>query len=109
MTFMAAKHEAVNKTRRSNAGPRSNTGERKNDFRSSYLVLYEAAPEGGYVAMVPALPGCHSQGDTLDDAEVNIHEAIEVYLESLIAHGDPIPEEKRLFQGIVTVSLPDRG
>ena len=49
---------------------------------SSYSVFFEEAPEGGYVVSVPALPGCHTQGDTLEEAENNIKEAIEVYLES---------------------------
>ena len=49
----------------------------------SYPVIYEAAEEGGYIAYVPSLPGCHSQGDTLEEAEVNITEAIELYLEPI--------------------------
>jgi predicted RNase H-like HicB family nuclease len=32
----------------------------------SYTVFYEQAPDGGYAAFVPALPGCHTQGETLD-------------------------------------------
>lgn len=75
-------------------------------LQASYVVLYEAAEEGGFVALVPALPGCYSQGETLEEASDNIQEAIEVYLESLIAHGESIPREARVFQGIVTVSLP---
>ena len=42
----------------------------------SYSVYYEQAPEGGYVAFVPALPGCHTQGETLEEAERNVKEAI---------------------------------
>jgi predicted RNase H-like HicB family nuclease len=38
----------------------------------SFSVIYEEAPEGGYVVSVPALPGCHSQGETIEDAELNI-------------------------------------
>jgi len=72
----------------------------------SYSVFYEAAPEGGYVAFVPALPGCHTQGETLEEAERNVREAIQIYLESLIAHGESIPEETKSFQGRVTVPLP---
>jgi hypothetical protein len=34
----------------------------------SFSVFYEETPEGGYVAFVPALPGCHTQGDTLEEA-----------------------------------------
>ena len=69
----------------------------------SYSVYYEQAPEGGYVAFVPALPGCHTQGETLEETERNIKEAIALYLESLAAHGEAIPEERRSFQGRVTV------
>jgi predicted RNase H-like HicB family nuclease len=69
----------------------------------SYSVFYEQASEGGYVAFVPALPGCHTQGETLEEAERNIKEAIALYLESLTAHKEPIPEEGRSFQGRVTV------
>ncbi len=74
----------------------------------SYSVFYEEAAEGGYVAFAPSLPGCHTQGDTLEDAEQNITEAITLYLESLAAHGEAIPEEGRSFQGrvIVPVSVP---
>ncbi len=39
--------------------------------------------ENGYYAYCPALPGCHSQGDTFEEAMVNIREAIELYLETL--------------------------
>ncbi len=69
----------------------------------SYSVFYEASPEGGYVAFVPSLPGCHTQGDTLEEAETNVKEAIEVYLESLAGHNDYIPEETKSFQGVVKV------
>jgi predicted RNase H-like HicB family nuclease len=71
----------------------------------SYSVFYESSPEGGYVASVPALPGCHSQGETLEEAESNIREAVELYLESLAAHGEPIPQEGKSFQGKVTVPI----
>ncbi|MGA2040707.1 MAG: type II toxin-antitoxin system HicB family antitoxin [Bryobacteraceae bacterium] len=69
----------------------------------SYSVFYEQAPEGGYVAFVPALPGCHTQGETLEETERSVKDAIALYLESLTAHGEPIPEEGPSFQGRVTV------
>jgi predicted RNase H-like HicB family nuclease len=74
----------------------------------SYSVFYERAAEGGYVAFVPSLPGCHTQGETLEETERNVKEAIAVYIESLIAHGEPIPEEGPSLQGrvIVPVSVP---
>jgi predicted RNase H-like HicB family nuclease len=44
-------------------------------------VILEPSDEGGYTAIVPALPGCISEGDTRDEALRNIKEAIELYLE----------------------------
>ena len=56
-----------------------------------YRVLIEQDEDGMYVAEVPSLPGCISQGRTREEAVEGIREAIAVYLESLEAHGDPIP------------------
>ncbi|MCA9456964.1 MAG: type II toxin-antitoxin system HicB family antitoxin [Nitrospira sp.] len=56
-----------------------------------YRVLIEQDEDGVFVAEVPSLPGCLSQGQTRADALKNIQEAIEVYLESLKAHDEPIP------------------
>ena len=58
-----------------------------------YTVIFEREDDGGYHAFCPALKGCHSQGDTLAEAQRNIEEAIAAYLESLKAHGEPIPPE----------------
>jgi predicted RNase H-like HicB family nuclease len=58
-----------------------------------YTVVFEKEADGGYHASCPVLPGCHSQGDTLDEALANIKEAIEVYVESLAAHQEPLPVE----------------
>lgn len=54
-------------------------------------VLIEQDENGVFVAEVPALPGCISQGMTRSEALGNIKEAMELYLERLQAHGDPIP------------------
>ncbi|MCA1715912.1 MAG: type II toxin-antitoxin system HicB family antitoxin [Actinobacteria bacterium] len=56
-----------------------------------YRVLIEQDEDGTYVAEVPTLPGCISQGQTREEAVENVREAITAYLESLEAHGDPIP------------------
>jgi len=56
-----------------------------------YRVLIEQDEDGLFVAEVPALPGCLSQGKTRAEALKNIQEAISAYLESLKAHGEPIP------------------
>ena len=56
-----------------------------------YEVVLTTEADGGFSATVPALPGCASQGETREEALSTIREAIEVYIESLVAHGDPIP------------------
>jgi predicted RNase H-like HicB family nuclease len=56
-----------------------------------YRVLIETDEDGVFVAEVPLLPGCVSQGATREEALVNIKEAIGVYLESLEAHGEAVP------------------
>lgn len=59
-----------------------------------YTVLFEPAEEGGYIVHVPALPGCVTQGETLEEARAMAREAILGYLESLRKHGEEIPREK---------------
>jgi predicted RNase H-like HicB family nuclease len=56
------------------------------------VLVYEAEPEeGGYWAKVAELPGCYTQGETLDEIKVNVHDAIETYLNALRETGQPIP------------------
>jgi predicted RNase H-like HicB family nuclease len=59
----------------------------------NYTVLLEKEQAGGYHAFCPILRGCHSQGDTFEETIENITEAIELYIESLIADNQPIPRE----------------
>jgi predicted RNase H-like HicB family nuclease len=56
-----------------------------------YRVIIETDEDGVYVAEVPCLPGCISQGKTREEAVNNIKEAITAYLESLKSHGEPVP------------------
>ena len=56
-----------------------------------YRVLIEQDEDGAFVAQVPSLPGCVSQGSSRNEALANIREAIEGYLESLRVHDEPIP------------------
>lgn len=60
----------------------------------SYRVEFEKEEDGRYSAYVPALPGCTSWGKTLDEARVNIAEALQSHLESLVAHKKRVPREK---------------
>jgi predicted RNase H-like HicB family nuclease len=68
-----------------------------------YRVLIQQDEDGVFVVEVPALPGCLSQGSSRDKALTNIREAITLYLESLRAHGEPIPPE--ISEEIVEVAV----
>ncbi len=71
-----------------------------------YTVIYEPAPEGGYVVHVPTLPGCITEGATIEEAHRMAEDAIRCYLESLAKDGEEIPiEPSGLVQEKVSVSL----
>ncbi len=59
----------------------------------SYTVVFEPAEEGGYIVHVPALPGCVTQGETLQEAREMAADAIKLFLEDLEAEGEPVPVE----------------
>ena len=59
-------------------------------------VILEASEEGGFTALVPALPGCISEGRTREEAVNNIREAIGLYLEPVEDDLAPQPETERL-------------
>lgn len=69
-------------------------------------VVFEKAKEGGYVVSVPSLPGCMSQGETFEEAEKMIKDAIECYCKSMAKHKEPILEEHE--EIIETISVPLR-
>ncbi len=58
-----------------------------------FTVIVEKDEDGMYVAKVPDLPGCTTEGKTKKELMKNVKEAIQAYLESLKKHGDPIPVE----------------
>ena len=68
-----------------------------------YRVLIEQDEDGVFVAEVPALPGCISQGKTRSEAIANAKEAIAAFLESLQKHGDPIPPS--IHEEVVEVTI----
>ena len=65
-----------------------------------YAVIYEKG-ESNWGASVPDLPGCISIGDTIEEVEVNIKEAIRLYLDVLSERGDPIPEARHKAGNVV--------
>ena len=60
----------------------------------NYTVIFEPAEEGGFIVHVPALPGCHTQGETLDEAYRMAQDAILGYIETLRDLKEEIPQEK---------------
>jgi predicted RNase H-like HicB family nuclease len=63
------------------------------DVREYTIILEPDPDEGGFTVLVPALPGCITEGDTREEAIANAKEAILLYLESLLADGEQIPED----------------
>lgn len=67
---------------------------RKTSTPENYQFTVVIEPdEDQYHAFVPALPGCHTFGSTIDEARANIAEAIELHIESMREDGEPIPIE----------------
>ena len=67
-----------------------------------YTILVHPDPdEGGYTVTVPALPGCITQGETLEDAIAMARDAIKLHIETLAADGQPVPEEPEHPQAII--------
>ncbi len=56
-----------------------------------YLVVIEPADDGSFSAYVPDLPGCVSCGETREEVEQLIREAIGLHIESMREHGEPVP------------------
>jgi predicted RNase H-like HicB family nuclease len=65
-----------------------------------FTVIFEKEEEGGYHVFCPVLPGCHTQGESFDEGLQNIREAIQLYIDSLIEDGLPVPEEDILIKPI---------
>jgi predicted RNase H-like HicB family nuclease len=66
-------------------------------------VVLEPDVDGGYVAVVPAFPGCYSQGETVEEALANAREAINLTIEDMLAEGEPIPDPTGELVGQVAV------
>jgi len=75
----------------------------------SFQIVIEKEPEDeGYLAYTPNVPGCFSNGKTIEETKRNIRQAVEQHLASLIEHGQPIPQEDRLVHvEELTVGVPE--
>ncbi|AFC99183.1 hypothetical protein Mtc_0416 [Methanocella conradii HZ254] len=70
----------------------------------NYRILFKKEPEGGYTVTVPSLPGCITYGETIEEAKKMAKEAIELYIESLKAHGEEIPTEEETLEYTLTIT-----
>lgn len=64
----------------------------------TYKIHLNKDSEGGFVVTVPALPGCITQGDNIDDAILMAKEAIELYIEELKERGESIPDDSNTLE-----------
>jgi antitoxin HicB len=74
-----------------------------------YLVSIEEAPEGGYFVQIKDLPGCFSQGETMEETLQNIEEARKLWMESMYEDGNEIPlpgAAEKQFSGKFNVRIP---
>jgi antitoxin HicB len=62
--------------------------------RYHYNIILRPEPEGGYTAIVPALPGCVTYGRTLTEAHEMAKDAISGYIASLRKHKEPVPTDE---------------
>ena len=83
----------------------STSGRNCVDKLVTYRVLFRKEPEGGYTATVPTLPGCISFGADLDEAKGMIREAIDLYIETLVAHEREVPTEEEKLEYNLQVEI----
>ncbi len=74
-------------------------------MKHRFTVIFEKEDEGGYHVFCPALPGCHTQSETQEKGIENIREAMQLYVESLVEDGLPVPEEDILNQAYSHVGV----
>ncbi len=75
----------------------------------NYKILLQKGEDRGYVASVPMLPGCHSEGKTVEEALVNIKEAIGAYLAVCEKYGDPVvTNDQDIIEAVVTLTHKDQ-
>ena len=73
----------------------------------SFEIVIEQEDDDGYLAYSPTLPGCFSNGKTIEEARTNVREAIQQHVASLLAHGQPIPQNAKLVHvEELTIGIP---
>ena len=69
-----------------------------------YTIIIHPAEEGGFWVDVPTLPGCFSQGESIEEAMRNVKEAIDLHIECLKEENEPVPIENDLIISRVQVN-----
>ena len=64
----------------------------------TYKILLHKEPEGGYTVSVPALPGCITYGEDIDEAMTLAKDAVELYIEELHSRGESIPDDSNTLE-----------
>ncbi|OHB75382.1 MAG: hypothetical protein A2Z34_06970 [Planctomycetes bacterium RBG_16_59_8] len=62
----------------------------------NYTIVIHEAEEGGYWAEVPSLPGCFSQGETIEETLTNTKDAVISHIDALRERGNAVPQNDRL-------------
>ena len=76
-------------------------------FYSFEIIIEKEEDDEGYLAYSPTLPGCFSNGKTIEEARINVREAIQQHVESLLSHGQPVPQNEKLVHvEELTVGIP---
>jgi predicted RNase H-like HicB family nuclease len=77
-------------------------------FYSFQIVIEKEPKDDGYYAYSPTLPGCFSNGKTRESAKVGIRQAIQPHVESLLGHGQAIPQSEHVVPiEELTVGVPE--
>jgi antitoxin HicB len=71
----------------------------------SYKIHLHKEEEGGYTVIVPALPGCITYGENIDEAIIMAREAIELYVEELVERGEEIPNDNNTLEYSLNLEL----
>ncbi|HIJ66651.1 MAG TPA: type II toxin-antitoxin system HicB family antitoxin [Candidatus Hydrogenedentes bacterium] len=83
-------------------------GDEPRSFSVFELVIEKEPDDDGYLAYSPALPGCFSNGTTIEDAKRNIREAIQQHVQALLAHGQSIQHHENLVHvEELTIGVPE--
>lgn len=69
-----------------------------------YRILLTPEKEGGFSVSVPSLPGCYTQGETVEEAMNMAREAVSLYIESLEAEGETVPDDSKNLEYSITLA-----